>query len=165
MQATVITEMQHGLTGLGVITYQFTEGIKRLIILIDGKEVKQFQGDSAKECWMNVISDEKLTSEELALYVVCPEVFGISFNQIKVKGRKPPIPDFRKMICKYLRENTKYSLEEIAQIVSNHYKHDSVIAAIKRLEQLIEVEPATAEKYQLFEEKMNKTLKNRYETN
>jgi len=58
---------------------------------------------------------------------------------IGIKSRKRPIPDLKKIYCNLCKKHTNASLNTIAKSLNQNYDHSSVMAGIKEINNLIDV--------------------------
>jgi hypothetical protein len=126
-----ISDSEHGLLGIGRVTYQYTSGngnhtLKITMHDID-KEIK-YVGKKAQSIYKRFISDSDKSTLNLIKRLSC-EAVGIPLFRLKEKSRKREVVWARNMVMWYANKYMKHSLQGSGDIFGKD--HATALHAIR----------------------------------
>lgn len=86
-----------------------------------------------------------ITLPEILVRMVCANYDQVSYELLISRSRKKPLPEIRQICCVVLKENTKLTLQRIANILGLR-EHSTVLNSVNRTSDLMDVYPKYREK-------------------
>lgn len=131
VQYIEMNDNEHGLIGLGNISYNYTYDNNRHLLIIRLHSVDkdiEYVGNKAKNVYYKMINDTHKETINLVTRLACDAV-GIPLIRIKEKSRKQEVVWARNMIFWYVNKYLHYSLALAGQLFDKD--HATVIHGIR----------------------------------
>ena len=131
VQYIEMDDNEHGLIGVGNISYNYTYDNNRHLLIIRLHSVDkdiEYVGNKAKNVYYKMINDTHKETINLVTRLACDAV-GIPLIRIKEKSRKQEVVWARNMIFWYVNKYLRYSLAVTGQLFDRD--HATVIHGIR----------------------------------